>query len=58
MTRAEIAYKLAKAWPEAELQIVIEAGHNSTETVPAESLTAACERMKARLIATGLKPGN
>jgi len=56
VTRAEIAYKLKKAWPEAELQIVIEAGHNSTEPVLAESLTAACERMKQRLQASGVKP--
>ena len=57
VTRAEIAYKLKKAWPEAELQIVVEAGHNSTEPVLAESLTAACERMKARLAASGQRPG-
>jgi proline iminopeptidase len=56
VTRAEIAYKLARAWPEAELQIVIEAGHNSTEPVLAESLTAAYERMKARLAASGQQP--
>lgn len=57
VTRPEIAYKLKKAWPEAELQIVIEAGHNSNEPVLAEALTAACERMKARLAAAGHKPG-
>jgi len=57
VTRPEIAYKLKKAWPEAELQIVIEAGHNSNEPVLAEALTAACERMKAKLAASGHRPG-
>jgi proline iminopeptidase len=56
VTRPLVAWKLSQAWPEAELQMVLEAGHNSTEPVLAEALTAAAERMKAKLMGLGHRP--
>lgn len=46
VTRPLIAWRLKQAWPEAELHMVNEAGHNASESPMAETLCAAHERMK------------
>ena len=43
------AHELAAAWPEADYQVVPDAGHSAWEPGISAALVAACERFKARL---------
>jgi proline iminopeptidase len=42
------AYELAAAWPEADYQVVPDAGHSAWEPGISAALVAACERFKRR----------
>ena len=55
-TRPYVAWKLHKAWPEAEFTWVLEAGHKSVEPAIAAAITAATDRMKDRLHGMGVRP--
>jgi proline iminopeptidase len=44
VTPVKIAYDLARAWPEAQLRIVADAGHAMTETGIVHELVAATDR--------------
>jgi proline iminopeptidase len=43
------AHELARAWPEAEYEIIPDAGHSAWEPGICAALVAACERFKLRL---------
>jgi proline iminopeptidase len=43
------AHELAAAWPEADYQVVPDAGHSAWEPGISAALVAACERFKVRL---------
>jgi proline iminopeptidase len=43
------AYELAQAWPDADYQIIGDAGHSAWEPGISAALVAACERFKQRL---------
>ena len=45
---AESAWALHRAWPNARLEIIEDAGHNSRETGIAEALVAATDRFRGR----------
>ena len=47
VTPAKIAYDLARAWPQAELRIVADAGHAMTEPGIVHELIAATKRFAA-----------
>ncbi|MEF2072594.1 prolyl aminopeptidase [Consotaella aegiceratis] len=49
VTPAATAWKLHKAWPEAQFTIVTEANHQSTTGPMAEALSAAARRLAQRL---------
>jgi proline iminopeptidase len=42
------AHELAAAWPEADYQVVPDAGHSAWEPGVSAALVAACERFKRR----------
>jgi proline iminopeptidase len=56
VTRPVIAWRLHQAWPETELHMVNEAGHDPGESPMAEAICAALELMKLRLRAKGIAP--
>ena len=56
VTRPVIAWRLHQAWPESELHLVNDAGHDSGESPLAETVCAAHELMKLRLRANGIAP--